>query len=58
MHPHAKPIYLQRCLIECVTSEGDVIVDPAAGSYSVMEAALAASRDFEGCDINGTFDGH
>ena len=50
-HPHQKPLQLQKILIESVSNEGDVIVDPAAGGYSVSEACLLANRDFLGCDI-------
>lgn len=52
-HIHSKPIGLQKRLIEAVTNDGDIVVDPAAGSYSVMVAALMANRQFLGCDILG-----
>ena len=48
---HAKPVQLQTRLIEAVTNPGDVVLDPAAGTYSVMDAAKAAGRNFLGCDI-------
>ena len=38
-HPHQKPIELQAELIEAVSNEGDYVIDPAAGSFSVMESA-------------------
>ena len=50
-HPHQKPLQLQKILVEAVSSEGDVIVDPAAGGYSVLEACLLSNRNFLGCDI-------
>ncbi len=50
-HTHFKPIGLQKRLIEAVTNKSDVIVDPAAGGYSVMRAANEANRNFLGCDI-------
>ncbi len=50
---HAKPVGLQGALIEAVSDEGDVVVDPAAGSFSVMEACRLRGRNFLGCDING-----
>src|SRR4051794_6364936 len=37
-HPHQKPRLLQTSLIEAVSSESDYILDPCAGSYSVLEA--------------------
>ena len=52
-HTHRKPVELQTRLITAVSNEGDVIVDPAAGSFLVMEAAVRAGRIFLGCDING-----
>ena len=52
-HPHAKPILLQAALIEATTGEGDIVIDPAAGSFTVMEAAHLYGRHFLGCDIEG-----
>ena len=51
VHPHAKPIRLQRTLIKAVTPEDGLVVDPAAGSYSVLRACRQAGRDFLGCDV-------
>ena len=50
---HPKPVELQRALIEAVTAPGDVVLDPAAGSFSVLEACQLAGRTFVGCDVNG-----
>ena len=50
-HPHQKPLELQKILIEAVSNPGDIILDPAAGSYSVLEACLSSQRTFLGCDI-------
>ena len=50
---HPKPVNLQAHLIEAVTDPGDVVLDPAAGSYSVMAAAHQSGRQFLGCDIAG-----
>lgn len=52
-HVHAKPIGLQKRLIEAVTNKGDIIVDPSAGGFSVMQSAIAIDRHFLGCDILG-----
>lgn len=52
-HAHKKPVRLQEKLISAVSNEGDVVVDPAAGSFSVMEACKLSRRKFLGCDING-----
>ena len=48
-----KPIGLQAALIEAVTEPGDLVVDLAAGSFSVMESALSVGRNFLGGDLNG-----
>ena len=50
-YPHKKPIKLQSELIKAVTNPGDIVVDPAAGSYSVMESAVTSDRIFLGCDL-------
>ena len=52
---HPKPVNLQARLIEVVTAPGDVVLDPAAGSYSVMTAAHQVGRQFLGCDIASAF---
>lgn len=52
-HPHAKPVNLQGELIAAVSHKGDFVIDPAAGSFSVLEAAKSKGRIFLGCDING-----
>jgi len=51
-HPHRKPLQLQAELIAAVTDEGDLVLDPAAGDFTVMEAARARRRNFLGCDLN------
>ncbi len=48
---HPKPVNLQAALIAAVTAPGDVILDPAAGSYSVLTAAQLAGREFLGYDL-------
>lgn len=54
-HPTQKPIALvQRCLLAC-TDEGDLVMDPFAGSSSTGVAALGLSRRFLGCDNNEKF---
>ena len=51
LYPHAKPRGLITRLISALTNPGDLVVDPAAGSFAVMHAAHALGRDFIGCDI-------
>lgn len=50
-HPHIKPIGLITRLIGAVTHPGDLVVDPAAGSFVVMTAAHQLGREFIGCDV-------
>lgn len=52
-HPHQKPLKLQAELIAAVTNQGDYVIDPAAGSFSVMKAAHLQNRNFIGCDLDG-----
>jgi len=50
IHPHVKPAGLIERLIAAVTLPGDLVIDPAAGSFVVMHAALRLGREFIGCD--------
>lgn len=51
-HAHGKPVELQRALIEATTKPGEVVVDPAAGGYSVLEACRrVGERTFFGSDL-------
>lgn len=50
-HPHAKPLGLIKALIEATTNEQDLILDPAAGGYSVLKACEETNRNFIGGDI-------
>ncbi len=52
-HPHRKPIDLQGQLLAAVTNEGDLVLDPAAGDFTVLEACRLQRRNFIGCDLNG-----
>jgi site-specific DNA-methyltransferase (adenine-specific) len=49
-HPHVKPIGLILRLIAAVTEPGELVIDPAAGSFAVLKAARQLGRDFVGCD--------
>jgi site-specific DNA-methyltransferase (adenine-specific) len=51
LHPHIKPIGLIRKVIGAVTRPGDLVVDPAAGSFVIMYAAHQLGREFFGCDL-------
>jgi site-specific DNA-methyltransferase (adenine-specific) len=50
---HAKPPALQTKLVEALTNTRDIVLDPAAGSFSVLEACRRTNRQFLGCDIRG-----
>ena len=52
IHPHQKPLELQKKLIEATTAKHDIILDPAAGSYMTHEASMQTERQFLGSDIN------
>jgi len=51
VHPHIKPRGLIERLIGATTEPGDLVVDPAAGSFVVMYVAHELRRNFIGCDL-------
>src|SRR5262245_39260048 len=51
IHPHIKPAGLIKRLIAAVIVPGDLVVDPAAGSFTTMQVALELGRCFAGCDL-------
>ncbi|PZT47887.1 site-specific DNA-methyltransferase [Helicobacter valdiviensis] len=53
IHPHAKPKGLQSVLIESCTNIGDIVLDPAAGSFSVFECCRNLQRNFIGSNLKG-----
>jgi DNA modification methylase len=50
-HPHQKPKKLIKSIIEATTNLGDLIVDPCAGSFIVLEVCQETRREFMGCDL-------
>jgi site-specific DNA-methyltransferase (adenine-specific) len=50
-HPHSKPVELQKALILATTAENDLVLDPAAGGFSVLNACKETGRNFIGCDL-------
>ncbi|MBC7543193.1 MAG: site-specific DNA-methyltransferase [Candidatus Sericytochromatia bacterium] len=50
-HTHGKPYGLVASLIESTVPVGEFVLDPAAGSFVVREAALAQGRHFLGGDL-------
>jgi len=53
VHPHCKPFRLTERLIRAMTERDDLVVDPCAGGYGVLEACQQSGRIFLGCDLNG-----
>lgn len=55
IHPTQKPIKLLERLIEIFTDEGDVVIDPVAGSGSTLIAAENLNRKAYGFEIKKDF---
>ena len=53
-HPHQKPIELLKRLILALTKKNDLIIDPCAGSFAVLQACQKTNRHFLGCDLTIT----
>ncbi|MGA2368228.1 MAG: site-specific DNA-methyltransferase [Dehalococcoidia bacterium] len=54
-HPAPFPLELPRRLIQLYTFEGELVLDPFAGSGSTCLAALQAKRKYIGYDIDRTY---
>lgn len=55
IHPAQKPIKVLKPLIEMLTDEGDVVIDPCAGSGTTLRAAAELERSAYGFEIDRTF---
>lgn len=55
IHPTQKPVPLLERLIEIFTDEGDVVIDPCAGSGSTLIAARNMKRPSYGFEIEKEF---
>lgn len=55
LHPTQKPVELLKTLIKIFTDEGDVVIDPVAGSGSTLIAAEALNRKAFGFEIKKDF---
>ena len=55
VHPTQKPVRLLENLIEIFTDEGDVVIDPCAGSGSTLLAATQRGRKSYGFEIDRNF---
>ena len=55
IHPTQKPVNVLKRLIEAFTDEGDVIIDPVAGSASSLRACMEMNRSGFGFEIKKNF---
>lgn len=55
IHPAQKPVNTLKDLIEVLTDEGDVVIDPCAGSASTGRACMELNRDFYGFEVSKYF---
>lgn len=55
IHPTQKPIPLLKRLIEIFTDEGDIVIDPVAGSGSTLRACMELNRNCYGFEIKKNF---
>lgn len=55
IHPTQKPVNLLKQLIEVLTDEGDVVIDPVAGSGSTLRACAELNRSCYGFEIKKDF---
>lgn len=55
IHPTQKPVNLLKRLIEIFTDEGDVVIDPVAGSGTTLRAACELNRSAYGFEIDRNF---
>lgn len=55
IHPTQKPVGLLKRLIEIFTDEGDVVIDPVAGSGTTLRACMELNRHCYGFEIDKNF---
>lgn len=55
IHPTQKPVNLLKQLIEIFTDEGDIVIDPCAGSGTTLRACLELNRNSYGFEIDRNF---
>lgn len=55
IHPAQKPVKVLKRLIEIFTDEGDVVIDPCAGSGSTLRACIELGRSCYGFEIDKKF---
>ena len=52
IHPTEKPVALMELLIKQSSNEGDIVLDPFAGSGSTLVAARNLNRHYLGYEID------
>lgn len=57
IHPTQKPVNVLKKLIEIFTDEGDVVIDPCAGSGSTLVAAMELGRKAYGFEVSRKYFG-
>lgn len=55
IHPTQKPVAVLKKLIETFTDEGDVVIDPCAGSGTTLRACAELNRSCYGFEIARDF---
>lgn len=55
IHPTQKPVSLLKQLITIFTDEGDVVIDPCAGSATTLRACMELNRNSYGFEISKEF---
>lgn len=55
IHPAQKPVNVLKRLIEIFTDEGDVVIDPCAGSGTTLRACMETGRSCYGFEISKEF---
>ncbi|MDD4564807.1 MAG: site-specific DNA-methyltransferase [Eubacteriales bacterium] len=55
IHPTQKPVCVLKELIEIFTDEGDVVIDPCAGSGTTLRACMELNRNSYGFEISKEF---
>lgn len=55
IHPAQKPVKVLKRLIEIFTDEGDVVIDPCAGSGTTLRACAELNRNSYGFEVSKKF---
>jgi len=55
IHPTQKPVAILKQLIEIFTDEGDVVIDPVAGSGTTLRASRELNRNCYGFEVDKNF---